>query len=75
MSSYFLSLYEKLTTIYLNEGDDGHCVYKYYTSIHMEEPLNEINEELNHFNQYVLFNIKEFICKNNQCIHSQVINL
>eukprot|EP01084_Bolivina_argentea_P227313 383910_1 len=26
----------------------------------MEEPLNEIHEELNHYNQYVIFNKKEF---------------
>ncbi len=48
MPPHFLSLYEKLTTIYLNKGDDGHC---------------EINEELNHYIQYVLFNIKEFNTK------------
>eukprot|EP01083_Nonionella_stella_P175035 608372_1 len=55
------ALYDKLTQIYLDEGDEhvvcicAACEYKYYTSIHIEEPLNETND---HYAQFVFFNKK-----------------
>jgi len=62
----FTQLYDKLTQVYIDEGEehfvfvcDG-CEFKYYTNIHMEEPLNEKKTELNHYNQFVLFNKKAF---------------
>ena len=66
MPAHFSQLYEKLTQIYLDEGEEhfvficDDCEFKYYTSIHVEEPLNETNKELNSYNQFVVFNKKAF---------------
>ena len=72
MPSHFTQLYEKLTKVYLDEGDEHQvfictdCEFKYYTSIHMEEPLNERKEELNSYNQFVIFNKKSFATEKHQ---------
>eukprot|EP00485_Elphidium_margaritaceum_P004278 CAMPEP_0202696214 /NCGR_PEP_ID=MMETSP1385-20130828/9518_1 /ASSEMBLY_ACC=CAM_ASM_000861 /TAXON_ID=933848 /ORGANISM="Elphidium margaritaceum" /LENGTH=913 /DNA_ID=CAMNT_0049352331 /DNA_START=76 /DNA_END=2817 /DNA_ORIENTATION=- len=64
--AHFSQLYERLTQSYVDEGDAhfvfvcSHCEFKYYSNIHVEEPLNEQKTELNHYSQFVIFNKKTF---------------
>jgi len=64
--THFQALYDKLTQIYLDEGDEHEvfwckeCRSKYYTSIHVEEPVDKENDALNTYDQFVIFKKQSF---------------
>merc|ERR1719203_2384202 len=61
MPTHFQALYDQLTSVYLDEGDEheiywcDNCAAKYYTSIHVEEPVDKEHQALNTFDQFVIF--------------------
>merc|ERR1719242_695393 len=66
--THFQALYDKLTQIYLDEGDEhdiyycSGCKSKYYTSIHVEEAVDKENMDgLNTYDQFVLFKKQSFV--------------